>query len=211
MKHLSILVPSGQSDLSTVASVVGACEMFERANKYWREIGKGDLFKVQLAGVSKEADVHDRLVTLRPHAYISDITKTNLIIIPSTLIRSYENAEKANQQIIDWIAQRYKEGAEVASICTGAFMLASAGLLDGKTCSTHWSLADKFRTSFPDVHVQAEKLITDEKGIYTNGGGYSFLNLVLYLIEKYYDRQTAIYCSKIFQMEIERRRQSEFI
>ena len=211
MKHLSILVPSGQNDLNTVACVVGACEMFETANKYWRENGKSDLFKVQLAGVSKEAKFHDGLVTLTPHINLADITKTNLIIIPSALIRSYETAEKENQQMIDWIGYQYKEGAEIASMCTGAFMLAAAGILNGKTCSTHWSLADTFRKAFPEVHIQVEKLITDEKGIYTNGGGYSFLNLVLYLIEKYYDRQTAIYCSKLFQVEIDRQSQSAFV
>jgi transcriptional regulator GlxA family with amidase domain len=58
--------------------------------------------------------------------------------------------------------------------------------------------------------MKAEKLITDESGIYTNGGGYSFLNLILYLVEKFYDRQTAIYCSKIFQIEIDRQTQSDF-
>ena len=211
MKHLSILVPSGQMDLSSVACVVGTCEMFETANKYWRENGKSDLFKVQLAGVAKESKVHDGLVTVTPHINIADIAKTNLIIVPSSLTRSYETAEAGNRQMIDWIAYQYKEGAEIASMCTGAFMLAAAGVLNGKTCSTHWRLADTFRNSFPEVHIQVEKLITDEKGIYTNGGGYSFLNLVLYLIEKYYDRQTAIYCSKLFQVEIDRQSQSAFV
>src|SRR5579872_1587351 len=117
MKHLSILVPSGQMDLSSVACVVGTCEMFETANKYWRENGKSDLFKVQLAGVAKESKVHDGLVTVTPHINIADITKTNLIIIPSTLTRSYETAEMGNRQMIDWIGQQYKEGAEIASMC----------------------------------------------------------------------------------------------
>jgi transcriptional regulator GlxA family with amidase domain len=60
------------------------------------------------------------------------------------------------------------------------------------------------------VNLQTDKLITYEKGIYTNGGAYSFLNLLIYLIEKYYDRQTAIYCSKVFQIEIDRNAQSAF-
>src|SRR4030095_1434695 len=64
---------------------------------------------------------------------------------------------------------------------------------------------------FPKVNLQTDKLITDENGIYTNGGAYSFLNLVLYLVEKYYDRQTAIFCSKVFQIEIDRQSQSAFI
>ena len=61
---------------------------------------------------------------------------------------------------------------------------------------------------FPKVNLQTDKLITDENGIYTNGGAYSFLNLMIYLIEKYYDRQTAIYCSKVFQIEMDRNSQS---
>jgi len=83
-------------------------------------------------------------------------------------------------------------------------------LLDGRSCSTHWAVADHFRTLFPKVNLQADKLITDENGIYTNGGAYSFLNLVIYLVEKYYDRTTAIYCSKVFQIEMDRQSQSAF-
>jgi transcriptional regulator GlxA family with amidase domain len=96
-------------------------------------------------------------------------------------------------------------------MCSGAFMLASAGMLDGRNCSTHWRFADTFRNLFPKVNLQPEKLITDEYGIYTNGGGYSFLNLVIYLVEKYYDRETAIHCSKVFQIEMDRQSQSPFI
>ena len=112
--------------------------------------------------------------------------------------------------LIDWIEKQYKDGAEIASICTGAFMLASSGLLDGKSCSTHWAAADNFRSMFPKVNLQTDKLITDENGIYTNGGAYSFLNLMIYLVEKYYDRQTAIFCSKVFQIEMDRQSQSAF-
>jgi transcriptional regulator GlxA family with amidase domain len=64
---------------------------------------------------------------------------------------------------------------------------------------------------FPDVQLQTDKLITDEHGIYTNGGAYSFLNLVIYLVEKYYDRPTAIRCAKVFQIEMDRQSQSSFI
>jgi transcriptional regulator GlxA family with amidase domain len=83
-------------------------------------------------------------------------------------------------------------------------------LLDGKSCSTHWAVADNFRSMFPKVNLQTDKLITDENGIYTNGGAYSFLNLIIYLVEKYYDRQTAIFCSKVFQIEMDRQSQSSF-
>ena len=206
MKHLTILVPDGENNLS---SIVGAYKIFTRANAYRKETGKRELFKIELAGISKKVEFYDGLFSVKPHTHISAITKTNLIIIPS-LNHNYEKAVKGNKLLIEWIEQQYKDGAEIASICTGAFMLASSGLLDGKSCSTHWAVADHFRTMFPKVNLQTDKLITDENGIYTNGGAYSFLNLVIYLVEKYYDRQTAIYCSKVFQIEMDRQSQSAF-
>ena len=207
MKHLTILVPDGQNNLS---SIVGAYKIFTRANQYWKENGRRELFKIELAGISKEVEFYGGLFAVKPHTNISIITKTNLIIIPS-LNHNYQKAVKGNQLLIDWMEKQYKHGAEIASICTGAFMLASSGLLDGKTCSTHWAVADNFRTMFPKVNLQTDKLITDENGIYTNGGAYSFLNLMIYLVEKYYDRQTAIFCSKVFQIEMDRQTQSAFI
>jgi transcriptional regulator GlxA family with amidase domain len=157
-------------------------------------------------------EFYDGLFAVTPHTNISAITKTHLIIIPS-LNYNYQKTVKenpANAGLIDWIEKQYKDGAEIASICTGAFLLASSGLLDGKTCSTHWAVADNFRIMFPKVNLQTDKLITDENGIYTNGGAYSFLNLLIYLVEKYYDRQTAIFCSKVFQIEMDRQSQSAF-
>jgi len=207
MKHLTIVVPDGQNNLS---SIVGAYKIFTRANEYWAQNGKKELFTIQLAGISEKVEFHNGLFTVKPHAHISDIKKTDLVIIPS-LNHNYENAVKDNQELISWITRQYKNGAEIASICTGAFMLASSGLLDGKTCSTHWAVADNFRSMFPEVNLQTDKLITDENGIYTNGGAFSFLNLVIYLVEKKYDRQTAIFCSKVFQIELDRQSQSEFI
>jgi len=207
MKHLTILVPDGENNLS---SIVGAFKIFTRADAYWKESGKKGLFKIQLAGISKKVEFYEGLFTVKPHTHISEISKTDLIIIPS-LNHNYQKAVKGNKILIDWIGKQYKGGAEIASICTGAFMLASAGLLDGKSCSTHWSAADNFRHMFPKVNLQADKLITDENGIYTNGGAYSFLNLVIYLVEKYYDRSTAIFCSKVFQIEMDRQSQSAFI
>jgi transcriptional regulator GlxA family with amidase domain len=207
MKHLTIIVPDGENNLS---SIVGAYKIFSRANAYRKEMGKAEVFKIELAGISKEVDFYGGLFTAKPHVHISAVTKTNLVIIPS-LNHNYEKAIKANQPLIDWIGKQYKHGAEIASICTGAYLLASAGLLDGKRCSTHWAAADQLRSMFPKVNLQADQLITDEHGIYTNGGAYSFLNLMIYLVEKYYDRQTAIYCSKVFQIEMDRHSQSPFI
>jgi transcriptional regulator GlxA family with amidase domain len=207
MKHLTILVPEGTGN--NLSSIVGPYKIFTKANEIWKEKNKKPLFRIELAGISKEVNFYDGLFCVKPHTDISMVAKTDLIIIPS-LNHNYQNAMKPNQALIEWLEKQYKIGAEIASICTGAFLLASSGLLDGKTCSTHWAAADTFRTMFPKVNLQTDQLITDENGIYTNGGAYSFLNLMIYLIEKYYDRQTAIFCSKVFQIEMDRQSQSAF-
>lgn len=207
MKHLTILVPEGENNMS---SIVGAYKIFTRANEHWKDLGNRPLFKIELAGISKKIDFYDGLFSVRPHTHISNVSRTNLIIIPS-LNHNYDKAVKGNDRLVDWISGQYHKGAEIASICTGAFLLAASGLLDGKICSTHWAAADVFRERFPDVNLQTDQLITDENGIYTNGGAYSFLNLIIYLVEKYYDRPTAIFCSKVFQIEMDRQSQSAFI
>jgi transcriptional regulator GlxA family with amidase domain len=126
----------------------------------------------------------------------------------------YGNLKKAvydNRDFIPWIKEQYNNGAEVASLCLGAFLLASTGLLKGKRCSTHWLAANEFRNTFPDVNLVEDKIITDEQGIYSSGGAYSSLNLILYLVEKFAGRQAAVFCSKAFQIDIQRDSQSPFM
>jgi transcriptional regulator GlxA family with amidase domain len=207
MKHLTILVPDGENNLS---SIVGPWKIFTRANEYRKKAGRKEVFKIELAGLSKEIKFYDGLFSVTPHTRIAAIRKTDLIIIPS-LNHHYQKAINGNKLMIDWIEKQYNNGAEVASICTGAFLLAASGLLEGRTCSTNWAVAENFSNMFPNINLQTDKLITDENGIYTSGGAYSFLNLVIYLIEKYYDRQTAIYCSKVFQIDMDRESQSPFM
>jgi transcriptional regulator GlxA family with amidase domain len=206
MKHLTIVVPDGQTNLS---SIIGPFKVFKKANEYWQSLGKEPVFKVMLAGVSAKIDMYDGLFTVTPHCHITKIDHTDLVIIPAA---NYERSVEleSNRILIDWITKQYKSGAEIASLCTGAFLIASTGVLDGKSCSTHWLAANEFRRKFPNVKLVADKLITDENGIYTNGGAFSFLNLLLYLVEKYYDRRTAVFCSKIFQIDIDRNSQSPF-
>jgi len=93
----------------------------------------------------------------------------------------------------------------------GAFLLASTGLLKGRKCATHWMAANEFRKMFPDVELVTEKVITDEHQIYSSGGAFSYLNLILHLIEKYAGHDMAVLSAKVFAIEMERDSQSSFI
>jgi len=204
MKQVTIVVPQGDVNLS---SITGTFEILTRADLFSQKMGNKPVLEVRIAGFVKELKLDVGFFSVYP-VNIKDIKKTDLVIIPSV---SYDaNLMKENAPLITWIRDQYKSGGEIASMCSGAFLLAATGLLDGRSCCTHWNMASDFKRLFPNVNLQADKLITAEKGIYTNGGGFSFLNLVLFLVEKYFDRPNAIFCSKIFQIDIDRNSQSPF-
>ncbi len=210
MKHLSILVPDEQTNMSTIACIVGSLQLFSEANRFRTSQGQPALFDIALVGATADHFLQTQVLSVKHQFAVTEIDNTQLILIPASLTRSYETATTNNRVLIDWIRQQYKQGAEVASMCIGSFMLASTGLLDGKNCSTHWALAEDFKQLFPAVNLQTDQLITDEHGLYTNGGAYSFLHLLLYLVEKFYDRPTAIHCAKYFQVDVDRNLQAEF-
>ena len=98
----------------------------------------------------------------------------------------------------------------MASLCLGAFLLAATGLVNGRKCATHWMAENSFRQLFPEVELVTEKIITDEQGIYSSGGAFSYLNLILHLIEKYAGHEMAVLSAKVFAIEIERQNQLSF-
>ena len=208
MKHLTLIVPDGETVLD---SIVATYMLFNRANQFQMGIGKEPVFKIELAGLSKEIKLYGGLFSIRPKSNLKEIAKTDLVIIPAFQPNiNFSESLKNNKQIISWILDQYKNGAEIISLCTGAFLLAETGLLDGRKCSTHWALADKFKQMFPKVKLNTKKIITEENGVYTSGGAFSFLNFLLLIIEKYYDRQTAVTCSKLFEIDMDRSSQAPF-
>ena len=209
MKHISVLVPTGESVLS---SIIGAYKIFNKVNNYLIQSGqsKTDFFKVDLVGLNQKTTLYNGAFTVNPTHTIDQIEHTDLIIV-TTIVGDMQKELADNADFIPWIRkQRIQNDAEVASLCTGAFLLAETGLLNGKSCTTHWFAADNFRNMYPQINLLNEKIITDDNGIYTSGGAYSFLNLLLYLVEKYCGRQTAIWCSKMFEIEFDRTNQNQF-
>ncbi|MBI3122921.1 MAG: helix-turn-helix domain-containing protein [Ignavibacteriales bacterium] len=206
MKHISLLVPAR----AKLLSIDTALQAFAEVNEGLKANGRSPMFNVQLVGLTKTIELNEGLYSVKADSVISEVEKTDLIIIPPVKGNLGEALE-LNREFFPWIAKQYYNGAEVASLCVGAFLLAATGLLKGKHCATHWRAANDFKKNFPDVHLMVDKIITDEQGIYSSGGALSATNLVLYLIEKYAGREVAIYCSKMFQVDIERISQSQFI
>nr|WP_299486960.1 helix-turn-helix domain-containing protein [uncultured Allomuricauda sp.] len=210
MKHVSILVPKGNAILS---NVVGPFKVLMAVNQFLKQSGARDdnFFDIHLVGLEHDYSLYEGLFSIHCDSTIADIEKTDLVLIPALRPDKLDEDLDQNKDFIPWILhQRNIHNAEVASMCMGAFVLAQTGLIDGKQCATHWAGMELFRKMFPKVNLVSNKIVTEEDGIYTSGGAFSFLNLMLHLVEKYCGRGTAIYISKFFEIDIDRVDQNQF-
>ncbi len=205
MKTVSILVPES----SVMQAIADPQYLFSAVNQFLAVSGKAPLFNVQLVGAKKEIKLNGGLYSVHTDLQLKDVKQTDLVVIPA-LFGDMPAAIAENSALLPWIKEQYANGAEVASLCVGAFLLASTGLLNGKKCSTHWGFQNEFRELFPEVEVIDGSVITEEHRIYSSGGANSYWNLLLHLVEKYTNRETAILASKYFAIDIDRDSQSAF-
>lgn len=204
--NISIIIP----ETAIMESIADPRYVFTAANEFLKSAGKKPIFKVQLVGHRKQIKLMNDLVTVHPDKTIDEVKQTDLIFIPA-ISGNIEDALEKNKKYVPWILEQHKKGAEVASLCIGAFLLASTGLLNGKKCSTHWLSANEFRQMFPEVHLIDGSIISEENGVYSSGGANSYWSLLLHLLEKYTDREIAILASKFFAIDIDRDSQTKFM
>jgi transcriptional regulator GlxA family with amidase domain len=205
MKYITILVPES----SVLQAIADPQYCFEAVNNFLTAAGKEPVFSVQLVGEKREVRLNNGRYSVHTDKLLKEVRHSDLVIVPA-LFGDMEKAVEANSKMIPWILQQYNNGAEVASLCVGAFLLASTGLLGGRKCSTHWGFINEFRQMHPGVIAQDGSIVTEENRIYTSGGATSYWNLLLHLVEKYTDRQTAILTAKYFAIDIDRHSQSVF-
>lgn len=134
----------------------------------------------------------------------------DLIIIPAMRFEKIELVVAREQLLIKWLQRQYLQGAELASICVGAFLLAATGLLSGKKATTNWLFADKFRSHHPEIEVEDDKVIVDQGRLYSCGGAFSFTSFMIYLIEKFCGHEEAVIASKILMINVHEQPQSTF-
>ena len=206
MKEVVILV----TRQALIAAVGNTRYMFEKVNSFLENSGADPLFDVQLVAAEEEISLDEGVYSVRPDLLLKDRSTPDLIIIPPTS-GSMESCIENNQDYIDWMVRKHDQGAEIASLCVGAYLLAESGLLSGMECSTHWQTSNQFKNRFPDIKLVDWKILTDHNGLYTSGGANSYWNLLVYLVQKYTSREIAILTAKYFEVEMSRNSQSNFL
>lgn len=192
-----------------IEAVTPPFRSFHAANEFMSAAGKKPKFSVEYIGLSEHVPANNGEYTIKTNRLLKDVQSTDLLIIPPT----YSDMNKgiaANAEAIPHFIRLYERGASVASLCIGAFLLAETGLLNGRRCSTHWAYIQEFRQKYPEIEVNDGAIITEHGRIFSSGGASSLWNLVLYLVEKFSDRETAVLISKYFALDIGRDSQAAF-
>ncbi|NUY79503.1 helix-turn-helix domain-containing protein [Flavobacterium sp. MAH-1] len=205
MKKVSVYVPQS----AVIEAVTPAYRLFNTANQFLEASGQEPLFDVEFVGLERHIKAQDGEYTITVSKLLDDVKQTDMVVIPA-VYGDLPQALERNKPALSWIVDMHKQGAEIASLCLGAFLLADTGLIDGKRCSTHWAYYNEFRSQFPNVEIVDGAIITDEGRIYSSGGANSIWNMLLYLLEKHTNRDIAILSAKYFAIDIDRDNQNAF-
>ncbi|WP_446900574.1 GlxA family transcriptional regulator [Burkholderia sp. YIM B11467] len=113
--------------------------------------------------------------------------------------------------LLDALRRQHARGTLIATYCTGAFLLAEAGLLDGRAATTHWSKASSFQARYPDVALRASEVLTEQDGILCGGAITSYQNLALRLVDKLANPRLAASVAKLMLIDMNRISQDSYI
>ncbi len=199
-------------DEALSSSITGALDMFALAGVAWQRIHKQSIqpvFKTFLASQLGQPITCINQVQLLPHLALEDVDYADIVMLP-TIGGDIQKVLEQTRGLLPHLIRLHKNGCDLVSNCTGAFLLANAGLLDNRTATTHWGYADQFQSQFPKVNLQTQQLITEDKGIFCAGGGMAWFDLVLRLIERYCDHQTAVDTAKAHVVDFARGQQAAY-
>lgn len=204
-----VLVLQGCTSLASIAPM----ELLATAGRMHAEMSGGRVtepfFRMRLVSPGENPVISPTGFPVHCHATIDKVRKTDLVIVPAFDGDVLAQLEE-NRACVPWVRRMYDRGADVASICTGAFVLAEAGLLEGKSATTHWNAQALFRRRYPGIRVLPEQIVVDNGRVCTSGGATSFLTLTAYLVEKYCGAATARFMSKIFLIDINKGPQTAY-
>ena len=140
---------------------------------------------------------------------VADSGEMDLLIVPGVMGRPDGILEQS--ELVAWIGRQHEDGKVVASACSGAFLLAEAGILKGRQATTHWQLADRFRLRYPKTDLQINRLIVDGGDYLCAGGTGAHVDLALYLIEKFGSKALAKNCARMMLIDRDRCDQAPFV
>ena len=192
-------------------TIFGPMDILNQAGRLWNRVSNSPqtpFFDVTIASPDGQPIKCSNNALVQPHCSIEDIDKTDLIIIASATY--IKKILQENPELIPWLLKQHKQGAQIASICTGVFLLAETGLLNGKSATLHWGFTEMFRKKYPEINLRQDKMFIDHGRLYCSAGVSAGLDLTLYLVEKFCGRQAAVQCAKTMLLDLGRELQTPY-
>ncbi len=206
MVQIGLLLPN-QYRLLSIAAIL---DVFETVNKFYTKTDQAAPFNITLLHHKDDKYEQTDMIMNYPAQDIQTASIQQLILVPAFNTDDMKATIAGNQVYIPWLIEQYCAGAGIATFCTGAFLLAATGLLNGKTATTHVDACNGFAAAFPDVKLRSDKTLTEDGRLYTSGGATSTFHLLLHIIETHCGRDIAVRAAKIFAIDINRDNQSYF-
>lgn len=156
-----------------ILDAAGPLQAFHEANSF------GARYELEHCGHAISARTAQGLLVsdLKP---LPSLNEKDIVIVPGYPVM----AAKAPRPVVSWLKGVYAKGAQVCSVCTGAFVLAEAGILNGRQCTTHWKRVAELQQRYPLAKVLADRLYVEDGGVITSAGIASGIDMALALIEK---------------------------
>ncbi len=197
---------------NTMATTIfGPMDILNQAGRLWnrvKNIPQTPFFDVTIASADGKPIKSVNNILIQPHCSIQEIDKTDLIIISSATY--IEKILELNPELIPWLHHHFDQGAHIASVCTGVFLLAETGLLDGKSATLHWGFAELFRKKYPWIKLDQNQMYLDHGRLYCSAGVNAGMDLSLYLVEKFCGRQAAVESAKTMVLDMGRKKQTPY-
>lgn len=188
-------------------SVAAMLDVFQTVNRFYTEAGLDPFFEIEMLHFGDcIPPAYSEYKIAKPRADVH----FDVVLIPAFKPDAMPSQLATNRNWIPWLHGQYAAGAHIASFCTGAFLLAASGLLDGKPATTHINAEYAFANAFPKVVMQVDAVVTEQDRIFTSGGATNSFHLMICLIGKFCSREMAVRIAKIFSVDIDRKQQNYF-
>jgi transcriptional regulator GlxA family with amidase domain len=205
-KHISLvatpdIIPGTLAGLNDVFTCFGALGWFDPS------LARHPPFTVEIVSPGHGPVTLASGMTLPHSRSVEEMDHTDLVIVPSVMVEDGEWGRGRYPRLVDWLGRTQEDGAELCSACSGTFLLAETGLLDGRRATMHWAYADIFRRNFPAVDLRVDQALITEgerNQLVMSGAASSWHDLALYLIARHLGAAAAQAVAKFFAFDFHR-------
>jgi transcriptional regulator GlxA family with amidase domain len=193
------------------SAITGLVDALAVANLWHVMLGHRDtLFDCRIVSVDGKPVMANGSIEIKADCSIHEVGNSDMIILPGFL-PPFDFSTARIKEIGLWLKERHLKGEIVAAICTGSFILAQSGLLDGRAATTNWQFSGEFRRKYPKVNLKEGEILSEDSGLICTGAASAFLNLCLEIIEKYGSKELACLCSRSLLIDADRKSQAPYM